>query len=149
MILDTLDNAGAYTGLHPGFARAFAFLRRTDLSALAPGRHEIDGDAVYLSVDHATGRHRAGARLECHRAHIDIQVTIAGDEQIGWMTLAHCRVPDGLFDESKDVGFFADRPSTWLQVPPGVFAIFFPEDAHGPLGGTGDVKKAIVKIRLT
>jgi YhcH/YjgK/YiaL family protein len=52
------------------------------------------------------------------------------------------------YDPQKDIAFFADRPDTWIHVPAGRFAIFFPEDAHAPLGGLGLLKKAVVKIAL-
>lgn len=148
MVLDRIEQAARYAHLHPSFERSFEFLRKTDLAALPPGRHEIDGDAIYLSVDHVDGRGRGGARLEAHRQHIDIQVTIEGDEQIGWRPLAACEQPDGPFDPLRDIGFYRDRPDTWLVIPPGCFAIFFPEDAHAPLAGDGPVRKAIVKIRV-
>ena len=148
MVLDTLDNALRYTGLHPGFPRAFAFLAATDLAALPPGRHTIDGDRIYVSIDHKDGRGRDGARLEAHRRYIDIQVTIDGNEEIGWMPLATCESASGRFDESKDVGFFDVPVTTWLAVPRGAFAIFFPDDAHAPLAGRGPLKKAIVKIAV-
>ena len=147
MVLDRLEEADRYADLHPAFARAFAFLRSTDLLALASGRHEVDGD-LYVSIDDADGRGREGARLEYHRAHIDIQLTLDGHEEIGWQPLASCAgVGDG-FDLSRDIGFCAGRPRTWLSLPPGTFAIFFPTDAHAPLAGSGRVKKAIVKVRL-
>jgi biofilm protein TabA len=146
MVLDTLANAPRYTDMHAGFARAFEFLATTDLAALAPGRHEIDGDRLYVSIDHKDGRGEEGARLEAHRRYIDIQYTIEGDELIGWMPLARCQSPGGPFDEKKDVVLFADRPTTWVAVPAGSFAIFFPHDAHAPLAGHGRLKKAIVKI---
>lgn len=148
MILDVIDQCERYAGLHPGFARAFEFLRETDLASLAAGRQDIEGDAIYVSIDHVEGRGREGARLECHRAHIDIQLTIDGDEQIGWRPLAECRMADEAFDTTRDVGFYRDRPDTWLILPPGTLAIFFPEDAHAPLAGRGAVRKAIVKVRL-
>ena len=148
MVLDRIGRAAQYAPLHPAFARAFEYLRATDLAALAPGRHEIDGDGIYLSIDHVDGRGRDGARLEAHRQHIDIQLTLAGVEQIGWRPLATCEQPDGAFDPGRDIGFYRDRPDTWLVVPPGTFAIFFPEDAHAPLAGTGAIRKAIVKIRV-
>jgi YhcH/YjgK/YiaL family protein len=148
MILDTLANAGRHAGMHARFGRSFEFLKTTDLGALAPGRHLIDGDRIYVSIDHQEGRGEDGARLEVHRRYIDIQYTIDGDELIGWMPLARCTAPDGAFDGTKDVGFFADRPSTWVSVPPGSFAIFFPHDAHAPLAGQGLLKKAIVKIAV-
>ena len=146
MILDTLANAARYAQMHAGFARAFEFLATTDVAALAPGRHEIDGDRLYVSIDDKDGRGEEGARLEAHRRYIDIQYTIDGDELIGWMPLARCQAPDGPFDEKKDVVLFADRPTTWVAVPPGSFTIFFPHDAHAPLAGHGRLKKAIVKI---
>ena len=148
MILDTLSNSARYAGMHPGFARAFEFLAATDLAALPPGRHDIDGDRIYVSIDHKDGRGEDGARLEAHRRYIDIQYTIDGNELIGWMPLARVSSPDGGFDETKDIGFFADRPSTWISVPPGSFTIFFPHDAHAPLAGRGHLKKAIVKIAV-
>jgi biofilm protein TabA len=148
VILDTLAHAARYAGLHPGFARAFEFLATTDLAALAPGRHDLDGDRMYVSIDLKDGRGEDGARLEAHRRYIDIQYTIGGDELIGWMPLSRCTTPDGAFDETKDIGFFADRPSTWVSVPPGSFTIFFPHDAHAPLGGHGGLHKAIVKIAV-
>ncbi len=134
--------------MHPAFARAFAFLSTTDLSALAPGRHELDGDDLFVLIDHKAGRGEEGARLEVHRRYIDIQYTLDGQELIGWVPLARCVSPDGEFDLGTDVGFFADSPSTWVSVPPGSFAIFFPHDAHAPLGGRGALKKAIVKIAV-
>ena len=148
MILDLLVQSGRYAGLHPGFPRAFQFLAATDLAALPPGRHTIDGDRIYVSIDHKDGRGREGARLEAHRRYIDIQVTIDGDEEIGWMPLDACGLPPGGFDESKDVGFFDAPVATWLAVPGGSFAIFFPHDVHAPLAGRGLLKKAIVKIAV-
>jgi len=148
MVLDSLAAADRYHALHPAFGRAFAFLASVDLDALSPGRNEIDGDAMFVILDRKDGRGRDGARIEAHRRYIDIQFTISGQEEIGWTPLASCAEPDGAFDEAKDVGFFADRPSAWLRVPPGSFAIFFPEDAHAPLAGHGALVKAIVKIAV-
>jgi YhcH/YjgK/YiaL family protein len=148
MILDTLAASGKYTGMHAGFARAFAFLTTTDLAALPPGRHEIDGSRLYVSIDHKDGRGEEGARREAHRRYIDIHYTIDGDERIGWMPIARCQKPDAPFDESRDVVLFADRPTTWVAVPPGSFTIFFPHDAHAPLAGHGLLKKAVVKIAV-
>jgi biofilm protein TabA len=157
MVIDVLRNCGRYASLHPEFAKAFHFLAHADWVELASGpvsperhsvRHAIDGDRMYVSIDHVEGRGRAGARLEAHRRHIDIQFTIEGREEIGWKPLADCAQPAGAFNDERDVGFFADSPDTWLSLPGGTFAIFFPDDAQAPLGGAGTVKKAIVKIAI-
>jgi biofilm protein TabA len=148
VIIDTLTKAGLYTSLHPLFGRAFEFLRSTQLLTLPPGRIPLDEDRLFISIDHVEGRGREGARLEVHRRYIDIQVTIAGLEQIGWRPLAHCSSPHGEFQADRDIGFFDDRPDSWLLVPPAHFAVFFPEDAHAPLAGRGALRKAIVKVQL-
>lgn len=147
MVLDALTQAHRYTSLHPAFARAFEFLSKTDLNSLAVGRHVIDGDRIYASVDHKDGRGRDRARLEAHRTYIDIQFTIEGSEEIGWRPTPECQQPASDFDVAKDIVFFEDRPTTWLSVKPGRFAVFFPDDAHAPLAGHGLIKKVIVKIR--
>ena len=108
----------------------------------------MDGDRLYLSIDHTQGRGRDRARLEAHRRYIDIQYTIEGDEEIGWMPLADCGAPATGFDESRDIGFFDRRPTTWLSVPQGTFVVFYPEDAHAPLAGRGAIKKAIMKVAV-
>ena len=148
MVVDELSQSARYVGLHPAFLRAFEFLARPDLSSLATGRHVIEGDLLYVSIDLKEGRERAGARLEAHRQYIDIQFTIDGGEEIGWMPVARCHRPDGAFDVARDIIFYEDQPTTWLPVPPGRFAIFFPADAHAPLAGRGMLKKAIVKIAV-
>ncbi len=148
MVIDTLSRSSHYERLHPRFAAAFAFLAFTKLADLAPGRTSIDGDRLYISIDHTEGRGHEGAKLECHRQYIDIQIAFDGVDEIGWRPLAACTEPDGPFAVERDIGFFRDRPETWLTLKPDYFAIFFPEDAHAPLAGRGPVRKAIVKIAV-
>jgi biofilm protein TabA len=148
MVLDTLACAGRYAALHPAFARAFRFLTGTDLESLPTGRTAIDGDNLFVIIDRKDGRGRDGARLEAHRRYIDIQYTLHGEEEIGWTPLAACATPAGPFDDTKDIVFFEDAPASWLSVPRGSFAIFFPDDAHAPLAGRGALTKAIVKVAL-
>jgi biofilm protein TabA len=148
VILDTLANAARYAAVHPRFAAAFDFLARPSTASLPDGRHEIDGDRLFVLVDRSAGRGREGATLETHRRYIDIQVTLEGLEEIGWAPLASLRPPRGAYDDAKDIAFFDDRPTTWVGVPPGHFVIFFPQDAHAPLAGRGQLRKAVVKVAV-
>jgi YhcH/YjgK/YiaL family protein len=148
MIIDAGSFCHGYRSLHPLFERALRYLADTDLRRLAPGRHPVEGDRLYLSIDHVQGRGRDAARLEAHRRYIDIQYTIEGNEEIGWMPVASCGPMTGTFDDARDVGFFDKRPTSWLAVPEGTFAVFFPQDAHAPLAGRGALKKAIMKVAV-
>lgn len=147
MIMDSCARGAAYAALHPCFAKAFTFLRDTDLAGLADGRIDLDGERLYALVMSLDGRGQDGAKSEVHRRYIDIQVVVSGEEVMGWSPLAACRQPLP-FDASKDVGFFADAPASWVLVPAGSFALFFPEDVHAPLAGVGRVKKVVVKVAV-
>jgi YhcH/YjgK/YiaL family protein len=150
MILDILENAERYHPLNAGFKAACDYLRRTDFTNMTPGKHEIDGERLYVMINKGLGRGREGAKLESHRRNIDIQYTIAGPDDIGWRPLKSCRQVDTPFDAQKDFGLFADRPETWIAVPPGSFAIFFPDDAHAPMGAATDCNllKAVIKVAV-
>ncbi|WP_147820133.1 YhcH/YjgK/YiaL family protein [Salidesulfovibrio onnuriiensis] len=145
MIIDILENAARYEALNPGFAVAFEFLRRADLGGLAEGRHDIEGD-LFAVVAHGPGRDRREAPLEVHRKYIDIQYVVSGSDEMGWKPAATCGRVSVPFDADKDVGFFTDTPDLWAPVRPGMFAIFFPWDAHQPMTGHGEIRKVIVKV---
>jgi YhcH/YjgK/YiaL family protein len=148
MILDILANAGRYAGLHPLFPRAFEFLRDTDLQALAPGRFPIEGERLFAIVESVAGRSREDARLECHRKYIDIQLVLAGTEEMGWKPVSDCREPVADYSAERDIRFFRDVPASWVTTPPSAFCIFFPQDAHAPLVSAGSVRKVVLKIAV-
>ena len=148
MILDDLKHVARYAALHPGFAAAFEQLRRRDLATLAVGRHEIDGDRLVLIIGKDEGRGRSAAQLEAHRRYIDVQYAIDGDEEIGWRLLSDCHSIAEPYSEERDVVLFSDTAQSWLAVPPGKFTIFFPDDAHAPLAGSGLLHKAVVKVAV-
>jgi YhcH/YjgK/YiaL family protein len=146
MIIDRLQNAGRYEQMHKGFKAAFDFLKSAHLACLEPGQHPLDGSRVFVLISHDPGRGRSGAQLEIHRKYIDIQMVIAGHDEIGWAPAAECAQPDGPFNTAHDLGLFHDPLTLWLPMPPGTFSIFFPQDAHAPLGGQGALHKAIAKV---
>ena len=148
MILDTLARSDRYSSLHPLFARAFEFLRSTDLLALAPGMHTIQGEQLFAIVEDCAGRTRAEAKLECHRRYIDIQLVLEGVDEMGWKPLAECADPATDYDDARDIRFFNDAPASWIATPPGSFCLFFPDDAHAPLVGAGMIRKVVVKIAV-
>ena len=148
MILDTLQAAMRYNSVHPAFQAAFAFLQRQDLAQLADGRIEIDGSRLYAIVFRKKGQGKRAARLETHDKYIDVQFTVAGADQIGWASRAACAGTSEGYDAAKDVEFYKAKPESWATVSAGTFAVFFPEDAHAPLGTRKQVHKVVVKIAV-
>jgi len=148
MILATLDTVLKYAACHPGLLRGIQFLQDTTPGSLADGKHEIDSQRLFAICAHEQGRDRDGAVLEVHRKFIDIQYVVSGSEFIGWKPLGNCQQLKQAYNSETDLQFFADRPSSWFEVAPQSVAIFFPEDAHAPLAGTGDVHKIVIKVAV-
>ncbi len=148
MIYDIIENSERYATLHDGFAKAFAFLKRPDLRELPVDRYAIDGDRVFAMVAKDQGRDMDAAQLEVHKKYIDIQMVLEGIDGMGWRPKALCRQPAGLYDPDGDIGFYADYPAAWLPVGSGMFAVFFPEDAHLPLISAGLIHKVVVKVAV-
>ena len=148
MILDVLENSRSYLTMNKGFAAAFDFLARPDLASLQPDTYEIDGDRVYAMVIKDVGRKRQDALLEAHEEYIDIQLVLAGTDEMGWKPKALCRQPTGDYMPDKDTQLFADEPDAWLSTKQGAFAIFLPEDAHMPMISSGELHKIIVKVAM-
>ncbi len=148
MIADSFSQQHRYVSLHRRFAEAFSFLESTDLAALPDGKHVIDGEQLFASVIRKPGISRDDAVLEIHRRYIDIQYLVSGKEEIGWKMLARCSAPKGEYDPDREIRFFQDHPSMWLHLDPGMFAVFFPADAHAPMVGRGPLHKVVVKVAL-
>ncbi|MCF7854866.1 MAG: YhcH/YjgK/YiaL family protein [Candidatus Pacebacteria bacterium] len=146
MILDHIAQADTYANLHSGLAAACTFLRRNDLADLPDDRYDLDGDRVYAMVSRQATRPKTDAKLEVHRRYIDLHYVVAGREGIGWRSLSDCVTPEAPFDKERDVQLFHDIPDTWVVLQPEHFAVVYPQDAHAPLVGTGDVHKVVIKI---
>jgi biofilm protein TabA len=146
MIYDTIENCRKYLGMNLHFATALRFLQETDLVALGVGKCEIEGENVFGYVIDSEGK--PDVKLEGHKKYIDLHVTITGKDRIGWKDASAC-TEEAPFNVEDDYVFFTDTPTTWFEVPEGHFALFFPRDAHAPLGGEGKIKKVVVKILIS
>ncbi len=147
MILDTIENADKYYSISNGMKKAFQFLKNVDVKSLE-GRTDIDGDRVYAVVIKSEGSGHAGAQLETHKRYIDIQFGVAGINEFGWKPATECVTVTKPFDDVDDYGFFGEEPDVWIPVKPGQYAVFFPDDAHTPKGGSGALHKILVKVAV-
>ncbi len=145
MVIDTLANSSRYESLHPRFKAAFDFLRRPNLASLETGRIELDGSNLFAMVQTYETKPIHEGKLEAHKKYIDIQFVVAGEEFIGYAPLGGQSVAKA-FDAEKDIGFY-DGEAWFTLLRKGMFAVFFPEDAHLP-GRHTDKPKRVTKIVL-
>ncbi len=150
-IVGKLAESERYCSLNPLFAKAFAFLNRSDLAGLPPGKHEIDGDRCWANLMEVDLKPAESCRLEAHRRYIDIQAPVTGAESIGLarMDEASLALP---FDAEGDYVLY-DGKFESVTLEPGDFAIFFPPlGAHAPCGrvagGPERIRKVVVKVAV-
>lgn len=148
MILDSLKNSALYYGVNPRLERAFAYLQTVDLMTLEPGKYEIDGQEIFMSLVERGLKSPEEAKLEVHDKYLDVQIVLAGEESFGWSERKDMQQPQAAFDAQKDIQFFDDQPQTYYTLKPGQFTILLPEDAHAPLVGEGTIRKAILKVMM-
>ena len=126
------------------------------LSTLTPetplGITQLRGPSMILNVHTYATRPRNVCRFESHRHTVDLQFMIAGGELIEWAADSQL-AQDGPYDEQRDFQFYVvpqnEANRTRLHLTTGLFAIFFPCDAHRPQiqdAKHDAVRKAVVKI---
>ena len=149
MTVDLLSN-WKLCATHPQLRRAFEFLTSQDVKAWPDGRLELDGDRIFALPQGYLTRPPSQCRWEAHRRYIDIQYILSGREAMGYAPLSTLK-PTTDFDQAKDVGFY-DGTGSIINVNAGMFAIFFPHDAHMPCLQVAHqpepVRKVVVKVAL-
>ena len=145
---------------HEHFAPSLDYLEETFrpgspanriLAGLAAGQTErvdLAGGAFALLQAYLT-KPRGEGRWETHRAHIDIQALIEGEELMEVADRNRLTLDEDL-TPAKDVIFYQpfDRASV-LRFDPGYVGVYFPVDAH--MGGLMTeapslVRKVVVKV---
>ena len=147
MIIDKIEFCSLYKGINEKFKKAFDFLQTGDFMADGQ-RHEIDGDDIYYVVQEYEARPFEKTALEAHRIYADIQYIYSGREKIGYAPLKGVTqtIP---YDPEKDIAKY-DGNADFTQINAGMFAVYFPHEAHRPCVAVqkGEkVKKILVKIK--
>lgn len=156
MILDHISSAARYHALHPLLEAAFTWLATHDHSQLAVGRNSIGdyGDSLYAMLNLGQGQGPGNGAVssevvsEAHRRYIDIHFTLEGIDAIGCLPAAMVSQRKTDFDEANDYELFTDAPLNISTIPPGHFAVYFPEDVHAPNLGTELYRKIVVKVAV-
>ncbi len=147
MIVDTIENSLVYENLHPLFKAAFAFLKDSQDHTSANGRVDIASNDLFALPQSYETKPLQGGLYEAHRNYIDIQFIAEGEEVIGYAPLADLRTVTEYAPEN-DAGFYAGAGSL-INMRKGMFAVFFPDDAHMPCRHTSQsstVKKIVIKV---
>jgi YhcH/YjgK/YiaL family protein len=148
MIIDEICKADEYFDLSEGIRTALRFLQETDMDALEPGRHTVDGDRVFAIVESYQTKPMADGFWEAHLKHLDVQCVISGEEQIGYAPVSSMVAEP--YDEDRDF-YKLKGNGNFVTLRPGMFALLKPQDAHMPgisVQESRQVKKIVIKVRI-
>jgi YhcH/YjgK/YiaL family protein len=149
MILDTLQNRHLYRSLGARFDLSFNALV-DGIGKRADGTYDLDGSNVRAVVQRYPTRPIEKCIWESHRKYIDIQFIESGAEKIGWAPTVSLKSRDP-YNAERDVEFFDGDGGEFFTLRTGMFAIFFPTDAHRPciqIDQPAEVAKVVFKIAM-
>ncbi len=151
MIFDTIKHCEQYFNLHPAYEKAFAFLKDAMEAFPATGKHEIDGDKLFASVQ-AYNTQTDEGKMEAHEKYIDIQFIVSGKETMYVNDIEKSELTDA-YREDWDAAFYkVDENASKLTLTPGCFIVLLPNDAHRPAaafnGVSEPVQKIVMKVKL-
>ncbi|WP_455381602.1 YhcH/YjgK/YiaL family protein [Salinispira pacifica] len=145
MIYDSIENMGVYTRIHPLMPRVEQVLSTLRVDELEEGRLSIDGDNLFQIVQRYETKDPASVRFESHRRYIDVQCVLAGEER-AYFAPAAVLDPTGDYDGSLDIRFYSGEAAGSVLLREGMFAVFYPQDAHKPSCHAGSWTVATLKI---
>jgi YhcH/YjgK/YiaL family protein len=152
MIFDQLDSALMYAGIGERIATGLALLNEDSVRNAVSGKYAVRGDDIFCIVDEYKTKLIEEGRLEIHRKYLDIQYIVSGSECIGTAPLEGL-IKETPYNGERDLAFYKYTPvMSKLVLKQGMFAIFWPNEAHMPGCRIGTVpqkvKKIVVKIRM-
>ncbi|HEH9428097.1 TPA: YhcH/YjgK/YiaL family protein [Aeromonas sobria] len=150
MIYGHIHQPQTYAHLPRAMQQAIIFLQKTDMHNLPVGRHDIEGDKLYVNVMQFNTEPAEHKQAEVHKNFIDLQFLISGAERINFGLENNKNQIVQAYDPQNDyylVGEVNDESEVTLA--PGMFAMFFPEEPHKPgcsVMQSIEIKKAVIKV---
>lgn len=150
MVCDKIDNLVKYAGIHKDIHMGLEWLREVKPD-IEKGVYEVSPRVKAIVSEYITKDVNENG-YEAHRAYIDIQYLLYGEEKI-------CCLPLEYLKETKayiagiDAAFYieAEVKPQEVVIGNGYCVIFYPQDAHMPclkVDEPSRVKKIVLKIKI-
>ena len=150
MIFDHLKNASLYFGAHPLLEEGISLAEKLIAEKAPVGRYD-GNNGVYAMVQAYDSNVKAqdDVRYEAHKEYIDIQIVLSGKETVLVAYEPDCKVDTPY---TPDYALYTPDifPYQSLTLTEGLFAVFYPLDAHAPGlafdGKSEPIAKIVVKV---
>lgn len=146
MIVCTFKELSRYEAVIPGLREAIDAVNA--MTEWTPGTIPLSGGNRILVQEGVTNCAQ-GRTFEAHRAYLDIQYIVEGQETVGWAPLDSLTETEE-FDTAKDKGTYVGQ-ADFVRIGAGNCYVVFPEDAHMPgvhLDEPHAYKKLVLKLKV-
>lgn len=151
MIFGNIKDLDQYGFLDKAVRECFAYAAAHDLLDYEKGRHEIDGDRLFVNIVEYETTAAKNRFWEAHRQYLDLHLMLKGPEQIDLNFISN--MEQKTFEEDKDFLPLEGRKNSHVILEQGDFLLCLPQDGHRTAvaanGMTAAIKKAIFKIKIT
>lgn len=149
MIIGNIHNLEECAFLEEQIKECFAYAKSHDLSGWEKGRHDIDGDRLFVNIVEYTTTVPEERFWESHKHYLDVHVMLRGTEQIDLNFIQNMKLGD--FVEADDFLPMEGEKKVSVILKDGDFLICYPSDGHRTAvaaDGPETIKKAIFKVRI-
>ena len=149
MVFGNISDLKSYSWLEDSVLQAFAYAKEHDLMSYEKGRHDIDGEDLFVNIVEYETTTPENRFWEAHREYLDLHFMLRGPEQIDVNFIQNMEQKEYV-PKDDFLPLFGD-PNSSVVLNQGDFLLAYPADAHRTavaVNGPAVIKKAIFKIRI-
>ena len=115
----------------------------------APGRYALQDESIFMNVMQFPTQSADKKKAELHEQYVDIQLLLAGEEQVLFGIKTSARECEEMHvEEDYQLCQRIDNQQA-VTLKPGMFAVFMPGEPHKPgcqVDSPAEIKKVVVKV---
>ena len=149
MIFGNIKDLDNYTYLDEKIQKCFQYAAKHDLLSYEKGRHDIDGDDLFVNIVEYETTTPEERFWEAHKYYLDLHFMLRGPEQIDGNFIQNMEQKD--FVEKDDFLPLEGEPNNHVVLEDGDFLLCYPADAHRTAVAVNKpvmIKKEIFKIKI-
>lgn len=149
MVFGNLKDRKAFGYLPAALRTCLDYAAEKDMLSFANGRHDIDGDNIYVNLMEYETTQPENRIWEAHKEYLDVHMVLSGREQLDLNFIRNMAL--GEYVPAEDFLPMDGEKKTSVIMQPGDFLVCWPEDAHRTaiaVNGPETVKKAVFKVKI-
>ena len=149
MIFGNIKNLQEYSFLEGQIKKCFTYAAENDLLSFEKGKHEIDGNRLFVNIVEYTTTQAEERFWEAHKKYLDVHLMLRGQEQIDLNFIQNMEVKE--YVEDSDFVPMDGAKNCSVVLRAGDYLICYPSDGHRTAVAAEEpevIKKAIFKVQI-